>query len=215
MPLPLMPKATAVWLVDNTGLSFEQVAAFCGLHPLEVQGIADGEVAVGIQGMDPVLSGELTREEIKRCEADPTARLATAKNDLPQPTKRTKGPRYTPVAKRQDKPDGIYWLVRHHPELKDSQIARLIGTTKTTIQAVRERSHWNSPNIRPRDPVLLGLCSQGDLNAAVEKARRAAERAGITLPQAEQHHEEPAPQREPSSNPFSLENFGLPKSGND
>jgi hypothetical protein len=208
-----MPKATAVWLIDNTSLSFEQVAEFCGLHPLEVQGIADGEVAVGIQGMDPVVSGELTRDEIKRCEADPSARLDTAKSGLPQPTKRTKGPRYTPVAKRQDKPDGIYWLVRHHPELKDSQIARLIGTTKTTIQAVRERSHWNSPNIRPRDPVLLGLCSQGDLNAAVEKARRAAEKAGITLPQPEHAQEEqPAPQREPSSNPFSLENFGLPKS---
>ena len=214
MPLPLMPKATAVWLVDNTSLSFDQVAAFCGLHPLEVQGIADGEVAVGIQGMDPVTSGELTRAEIERCEADPTAHLATAKSNLPQPTKRTKGPRYTPVAKRQDKPDGIYWLVRHHPELKDSQVARLIGTTKTTIQAVRERSHWNSPNIRPRDPVLLGLCSQGDLNAAVEKARRAAEKAGITLPKPEIEHEEPtAPAREPSDNPFSLENFGLPKSG--
>jgi len=213
MALPLMPKATAVWLIDNSSLSFEQVAEFCGLHPLEVQGIADGEVAVGIQGMDPVVSGELTRDEIKRCEADPSARLDTAKSGLPQPTKRTKGPRYTPVAKRQDKPDGIYWLVRHHPELKDSQIARLIGTTKTTIQAVRERSHWNSPNIRPRDPVLLGLCSQGDLNAAVEKARRAAEKAGITLPQPEHAPEEqPAPQREPSSNPFSLENFGLPKS---
>ena len=215
MALPLMPKATAVWLIDNTSLSFEQVAEFCGLHPLEVQGIADGEVAVGIQGMDPVVSGELTRDEIKRCEADPSARLTMAKSGLPQPTKRTKGPRYTPVAKRQDKPDGIYWLVRHHPELKDSQIARLIGTTKTTIQAVRERSHWNSPNIRPRDPVLLGLCSQGDLNAAVEKARRAAEKAGITLPQPEHAPEEPAaPQREPSSNPFSLENFGLPKSSN-
>jgi hypothetical protein len=206
-----MPKATAVWLVDNTGLTFEQVAEFCGLHPLEVQGIADGEVAVGIQGMDPVTSGELTREEIVRCEGDPTARLATAKSNLPQPSKRTKGPRYTPVAKRQDKPDGISWLVRHHPELKDSQIARLIGTTKTTIQAVRERTHWNSPNIRPRDPVLLGLCSQIDLNAAVEKARRAAEKAGITLPKPEVEHE-PAPAREPSDNPFSLENFGLPKS---
>lgn len=216
MPLPLMPKATAVWLIDNTSLSFEQVAQFCGLHPLEVQGIADGEVATGIQGMDPVLSGELTRDEITRCEADPSAKLSTAKSDLPQPTKRTKGPRYTPVAKRQDKPDGIYWLVRHHPELKDSQIARLIGTTKTTIQAVRERSHWNSQNIRPRDPVLLGLCSQIDLNAAVEKARRAAEKAGITLPKPEGVEEEPpAPQREPSSNPFSLENFGLPKTGND
>jgi hypothetical protein len=206
-----MPKATAVWLVDNTGLTFEQVAEFCGLHPLEVQGIADGEVAIGIQGMDPVTSGELTREEIVRCEGDPTARLATAKSNLPQPSKRTKGPRYTPVAKRQDKPDGISWLVRHHPELKDSQIARLIGTTKTTIQAVRERTHWNSPNIRPRDPVLLGLCSQIDLNAAVEKARRAAEKAGITLPKPEVEHEQ-APAREPSDNPFSLENFGLPKS---
>ncbi|MPZ09501.1 MAG: DUF1013 domain-containing protein [Kiloniellaceae bacterium] len=211
MSLPLMPKATAVWLVDNTGLTFEQVAEFCGLHPLEVQGIADGEVAVGIQGMDPVTSGELTREEIVRCEGDSTARLATAKSNLPQPSKRTKGPRYTPVAKRQDKPDGISWLVRHHPELKDSQIARLIGTTKTTIQAVRERTHWNSPNIRPRDPVLLGLCSQIDLNAAVEKARRAAEKAGITLPKPEVEHEQ-APAREPSDNPFSLENFGLPKS---
>lgn len=214
MPLPLMPKATAVWLIENTSLTFEQVAEFCGLHPLEVQGIADGEVAVGIQGMDPVLAGELTREEIKRCEADPSARLQMAKTDLPQPTKRAKGPRYTPVAKRQDKPDGIAWLVRHHPELKDSQIARLIGTTKTTIQAVRDRTHWNSQNIRPRDPVLLGLCSQSDLNAAVEKARRAAERAGIALPRAEQAQEEPA-QREASSNPFSLENFGLPKTGND
>jgi uncharacterized protein len=216
MPLPLMPKATAVWLIDNTSLSFDQVAAFCGLHPLEVQGIADGEVAVGIQGMDPIVSGELTRAEIERCEGDASARLSMAKNDLPQPSKRTKGPRYTPVAKRQDKPDGIAWLVRHHPELKDSQVARLIGTTKTTIQAVRERSHWNSQNIRPRDPVLLGLCSQVDLNAAVEKARRAAERAGITLPQPQIEPEQPvAAEREPSDNPFSLENFGLPKTGND
>ena len=217
MSLPLMPKATAVWLIDNSSLSFDQVAEFCGLHPLEVQGIADGEVAVGIQGMDPVLAGELTREEIKRCEGDPAARLVMAKSDLPQPSKRTKGPRYTPVAKRQDKPDGIAWLVRHHPELKDSQVARLIGTTKTTIQAVRDRSHWNSPNIRPRDPVLLGLCSQVDLNAAVEKARKAAEKAGITLPkpEAEAAEEAPAPAREPASDPFALENFGLPKSGGD
>jgi hypothetical protein len=210
-----MPKATAVWLVDNTSLSFDQVAAFCGLHPLEVQGIADGEVAVGIQGMDPVVSGELTRAEIERCEADHTAQLATAKSSLPQPSKRTKGPRYTPVAKRQDKPDGIYWLVRHHPELKDSQVARLIGTTKTTIQAVRERTHWNSPNIRPRDPVLLGLCSQVDLNAAVEKARRAAEKAGITLPKPEGEVEEPVVHASATAyDPFALANFGLPsKSG--
>ena len=178
MSLPLMPKATAVWLVDNTSLSFKQIADFCGLHHLEVQGIADGEVAIGIQGMDPISHGELTRDELTRCEADPSAKLKLAKRDLPEPAKRTKGPRYTPVAKRQDKPDGIAWLVRHHPELKDSQISKLIGTTKTTIQSIRDRSHWNSPNIRPRDPVLLGLCNQGDLNAAVEKARKAAEKAG-------------------------------------
>ena len=215
MSLPLMPKATAVWLIDNTGLTFEQIADFCGLHMLEVQGIADGEVAMGIQGMDPVTAGELTREEIVRCEADPKTRLAPAKSDLPQPVKRTKGPRYTPVAKRQDKPDGIAWLVRHHPELKDSQIARLIGTTKTTIQAVRERTHWNSPNIRPRDPVLLGLCGQVDLSAAVEKARKAAEKAGITLPKPDVPDEAPPPPpSEPSDNPFSLENFGLPKNTN-
>lgn len=215
MSLPLMPKATAVWLIDNTGLSFDQIADFCGLHMLEIQGIADGEVAMGIQGMDPVTSGELTRDEIVRCEADPKAKLKAAKSDLPQPVKRTKGPRYTPVAKRQDKPDGIAWLVRHHPELKDSQIARLIGTTKTTIQAVRERTHWNSPNIRPRDPVLLGLCGQVDLNAAIEKARKAAEKAGITLPKPEIEPEAPPPMpSEPSDNPFSLENFGLPKGGN-
>jgi len=182
MAHPLMPKATAVWLIENTSLSFEQIADFCGLHPLEVQGIADDEVSTGIQGLDPVIRNQVTREEIERCQNDPSARLKMATQDLPQPAKRTKGPRYTPVAKRQDKPDGIAWLVRHHPELKDSQVAKLIGTTKNTIQAVRERTHWNSPNIRPRDPVLLGLCSQTDLNQAVEKARRVAARAGITLP---------------------------------
>ncbi|HSR73192.1 MAG TPA: cell cycle transcriptional regulator TrcR, partial [Kiloniellales bacterium] len=190
MAQPLMPKATAVWLVENTALTFDQIAEFCGLHPLEVQGIADGEVAIGIQGLDPVARNQLTRDEIARCEKNPSARLKMAKQDLPKPMKRTKGPRYTPVAKRQDKPDGIAWLLRHHPELKDSQIARLIGTTKTTIQAVRERTHWNSPNIRPRDPVLLGLCGQSDLNQAVERARKAAARAGVKLPEA------PAPQPE-------------------
>jgi hypothetical protein len=173
---PMMPKATAVWLIENTSLSFQQVAEFCGLHPLEVQGIADGEVAKGIQGLDPTLNNQLTKEEIQRCEGDPAARLNMKKVDLPQPVKRTKGPRYTPVAKRQDKPDGVAYLLRHFPELKDAQISKLIGTTKATIQAIRERTHWNSPNIRPRDPVLLGLCSQTELNAAVEKARRAKER---------------------------------------
>ncbi|SMF32061.1 hypothetical protein SAMN06265365_1117 [Tistlia consotensis] len=192
--LPLMPKATAVWLVDNTSLTFEQIAAFCGLHPLEVQGIADGEVAGGIQGMDPVASNTLTKEEIARCEQDPATRLKMAKRDLPEPAKRTKGPRYTPVAKRQDKPDGIAWLLRNHPELKDSQVSKLIGTTKTTIQAVRERTHWNSSNIRPRDPVLLGLCSQTELNASVLRARKAAERAGEPIPQPE-----PMPEIEPEA----------------
>ncbi|MFQ6016670.1 MAG: DUF1013 domain-containing protein [Kiloniellaceae bacterium] len=184
MAQPLMPKATAVWLVDNTSLTFEQIAEFCALHPLEVQGIADGEVAVGIQGLDPIANSQLTKEEIERCQADPSARLKLAEQDLPQPAKRTKGPRYTPVAKRQDKPDGIAWLLRQHPELKDSQIAKLIGTTKNTIQSVRDRSHWNSPNIRPRDPVLLGLCSQADLNQAVRKAEKAAEKAGAEVPAA-------------------------------
>ncbi len=203
MAQPLMPKATAVWLVDNTSLTFEQIAEFCGLHPLEVQGIADGEVATGIQGMDPIANSQLTKAEIDRCEKDPSARLKLLRKDLPEPAKRTKGPRYTPVAKRQDKPDGISWLLRHHPELKDSQIAKLIGTTKTTISAIRERTHWNSPNIRPRDPVLLGLCSQVDLNAAVEKARKTAAKSGETPPK---------PQPEPAASP--LAGFGLPGDNN-
>ena len=177
MAVPLMPKATAVWLVENTSLTFEQIADFCGLHPLEVQGIADGEVAIGIVGLDPALNGQLTREEILRCEADPAARLKMAKHDIPLPAPRTKGPRYTPVSKRQDKPDAVAWLVRHHPELTDAQISKLIGTTKQTIAAVRDRTHWNSPNLRPRDPVLLGLCSQNDLNNAVLRARKAQEKA--------------------------------------
>lgn len=170
----LMPKATAVWLVENTALTFEQIGAFCNLHPLEVQGIADGEVAVGIVGLDPTGNGQLTKEELQRCEADPSARLNLARVTIPLPVTRTKGPRYTPISKRQDKPDAVAWLVRHHPELSDAQISRLIGTTKQTIAAVRDRSHWNSANLRPRDPVLLGLCSQTDLNAAIIKARKAA-----------------------------------------
>ncbi len=182
MANPLMPKATAVWLVENTALTFEQISEFCGLHILEVQGIADGEVAAGIQGFDPMANSQLTKVEIERCQGDPDARLEMVQQDLPKPAKRTKGPRYTPVAKRQDKPDGIAWLLRHHPEIRDSQIAKLIGTTKTTIQAVRERSHWNSTNIRPRDPVLLGLCAQSELNAAVERAEKAATRAGTAAP---------------------------------
>lgn len=204
--LPLMPKATAVWLIDNTTLSFEQIAEFCGLHPLEVQGIADGEVATGIQGLDPINNHELTREEIERCEGDTSARLRAAKTDLPQPKRRTKGPRYTPVAKRQDKPDAIAWLLRHHPELKDSQIVKLVGTTKNTIAAVRDRTHWNTPNIRPRDPVLLGLCNQTDLNAAVERARKAAEKAGIKIPEPQV---EPVPETPEEVSDSPLAAFGL------
>ncbi|HET6347124.1 MAG TPA: cell cycle transcriptional regulator TrcR, partial [Myxococcota bacterium] len=189
----LMPKATAVWLVENTTLTFEQVAAFCGLHPLEVQGIADGEVAIGIVGLDPTMNGQLTKEEIVRCEADKAARLTMAKHDIPLPAPRTKGPRYTPVSKRQDKPDAVAWLVRHHPELTDAQISKLIGTTKQTIAAVRDRTHWNSPNLRPRDPVLLGLCTQSDLNSAVLKARKALEKATGTRPAAPPAEEPPPP----------------------
>jgi len=180
----LMPKATAVWLVNNTTLTFEQIAAFCELHSLEVQGIADGEVAIGIVGLDPTLNGQLTKEEIARCEADPTARLKMEKPSIPLPAPRTKGPRYTPVAKRQDKPDAVAWLVRHHPELTDAQISKLIGTTKQTIAAVRDRSHWNFANLRPRDPVLLGLCTQSDLNAAVLRARKALEKSAASKEEA-------------------------------
>ena len=180
----LMPKATAVWLVENTTLNFDQIADFCELHALEVQGIADGEVAMGIVGLDPTLNGQLTREEIARCEADPTQRLKMAKVDIPLPAPRTKGPRYTPVAKRQDKPDAVAWLIRHHPELSDGQISKLIGTTKQTIAAVRDRSHWNFANLRPRDPVLLGLCSQTDLNAAVLRARKSMAKTTATAEQA-------------------------------
>lgn len=180
MALPLMPKATAVWLVENTALSFEQIAAFCGLHSLEVQAIADGEVAVGMVGLDPVANGQLTKGEIERCEANPDLRLKLLVPDLPLPVTRSKGPRYTPITKRGDKPDAISWLVKHHPELSDAQICRLIGTTKPTIAAVREKSHWNAANIKPRNPVLLGLCSQRELEEALALAIR---RGGTPLPQ--------------------------------
>lgn len=187
MTTPLMPKATAVWLVDNTTLSFRQIAEFCGMHELEVQAIADGEVAAGIVGADPVGNGQLTREEIQRAEADPSATLKLAKNDRPIPVSRPKGPRYTPVAKRQDRPDAIAWLLKNHPELSDAQITKLIGTTKATISAIRDRTHWNAPNLKPRDPVTLGLCSMADLHAAIDRARRKAARngqsiAGVELP---------------------------------
>jgi uncharacterized protein len=183
---PLMPKATAVWLVDNTSLSFDQVADFCKLHPLEVKAIADGDAAQGIKGADPILTGQLTRDEIAKAEADPEHRLvlARAKVRVPEPTTRKKGPRYTPVSRRQDRPNAILWLVRNHPELKDSQIMRLVGTTKTTILGIRERTHWNAASLTPLDPVTLGLCSQIDLDFEVERASKekpAPAESGVTL----------------------------------
>ena len=178
MALPLMPKATAVWLVENTSLTFEQIAAFCGLHSLEVQAIADGEVAVGMVGLDPVANGQLTKAEIERCERNQDLRLKLLVPDLPLPAARSKGPRYTPITKRGDKPDAIAWLLKHHPELSDAQLCRLIGTTKPTIAAVRDRTHWNAPNIKPRNPVLLGLCTQRELEEALALAVR---RGGVPL----------------------------------
>jgi len=174
---PLMPKATAVWLVENTSLTFEQIAAFCGLHVLEVKGIADGDVAQGIKGLDPVTSGQLTREEIETAERDPghELHLAEPKVTVPQ-TPAKKGPRYTPVSRRHDRPNAVLWLLRNHAELKDSQIMRLVGTTKPTITQIRDRTHWNSPNLTPQDPVTLGLCSQIDLDNEVKKAARRLER---------------------------------------
>ena len=175
---PLMPKATAVWLVDNTSLTFEQIAEFCGLHPLEVKGIADEDVAKGIKGQDPIAAGQLTREQIERAENDPAVRLKMAppKHKMPA-IKQKKAPRYTPVSKRQDKPDAVYWILRNHPEFTDTDIIKLIGTTKATIQKIRERSHWNATNIKAVDPVTLGLCSQLELDLAVTRANVKRERA--------------------------------------
>src|SRR5580693_4613981 len=181
MTLPLMPKATAVWLIEKTALTFTQIADFCGMHPLEVQAIADGEVAQGIVGYDPVANNQLTTAEIRRCEADPNARLKLSATTLPAP-KRLRGSRYTPVAKRNDRPDAIAFLLRNYPHLTEPQVAKLLGTTKETIQKVRERSHWNSGNIKPRDPVILGLCSQADLYAAILSANERLEREGHAVP---------------------------------
>jgi uncharacterized protein len=172
MAMPLMPKATAVWLVENTSLTFDQVGEFCGLHPLEVQAIADGEVAVQMQGLDPIAAGQLTLEEIERCQKDPSARLKLSAEAVPVSIVKHRGPRYTPIAKRQDKPDAIAWLLKSHPELSDGQISKLVGTTKPTIAAVRDRTHWNTPNIKPRHPVALGLCTMQELDAAVARANR-------------------------------------------
>ena len=175
MTNPLMPKATAVWLVENTALSFEQIADFCGLHALEVNAIADDEVVFGMQGMNPVSAGELTLDEIERCQVDPTARLNPAPTRTPVAKK--KSARYTPVSKRQDRPDAIAWLLKNYPELSDAQISKLIGTTKPTINAIRDRSHWNTSNIKAQNPVSLGLCAADELEKVVAIARA---RAGTT-----------------------------------
>ena len=209
---PLMPKATAVWLVENTSLAFEQIAEFCGLHVLEVKGIADGDVAQGIKGLDPVTSNQLSREEIERAEKDHShkLKLAEPKVAIPEAAPK-KGPRYTPVSRRHDRPNAVLWLLKNHPELKDSQLMRLVGTTKPTIAQIRDRTHWNSPSLVPQDPVTLGLCSQIDLDAEVKKAARRIERerkeaqkglarGGTLLPTEETTAEaEEAPSHQPTT----------------
>jgi len=188
---PLMPKATAVWLVENTTLTFDQIADFCKLHPLEVKGIADGEVAQGIKGLDPITSNQITRDEIEAGQKDPEHKLKRAETSIviPEPKQKKKGPRYTPVSKRQDRPNAILWLVRNHPELKDAQIMRLVGTTKSTIEAVRNRTHWNAQTLQPLDPVTLGLTSQIDLDREVQRAAKekpaVAEAHSTLLPASE------------------------------
>ncbi|HRO31790.1 MAG TPA: DUF1013 domain-containing protein [Brevundimonas sp.] len=196
----LMPKATAVWLVDNTSLTFEQIADFCGLHPLEVRGIADGDVARDIRGADPLVNGQLTRDELDKAHADSNYRMKAVVSrhaELLKPTKT--GPKYTPVSRRQDRPDAIAWFVRHHPEVTDAQIAKLLGTTKATIESVRNRTHWNSPNIKPVDPVTLGLVGQLQLDevvkkAAEKKAKDDAKRGGPTLDAAAEEAVEAEPE---------------------
>jgi len=197
MALPILPKATAVWLVENTALSFIQIAEFCGLHELEIQAIADGDVGMGMQGKDPIEHGQLTKDELERCQADTTARLVLAKSTNPLPKARGKGARYTPVSKRQDRPDGIAWLLKHHPELQDVHISKLLGTTKPTIKAIREKSHWNSTNITTRNPVTLGLCTEADLEKYVVIARGRA--AKLAAKAAEAASPTPAPAKETAS----------------
>ena len=174
MTLPLMPQATAVWLIENTALSFQQVGDFCGLHVLEVQGIADEEAAYSIKAKNPITSGELTTDNIKECEKDNTKPLVLAKVSTTISSKKKKAPRYTPLSRRQDRPNAIAWIIKFHPEMSDGQISRLIGTTKHTITQIRERSHWNISNVSPKDPVMLGLCKQNELAGAITKARRSS-----------------------------------------
>tara|TARA_B100000686_G_scaffold150983_1_gene158257 strand:+ start:67 stop:699 length:633 start_codon:yes stop_codon:yes gene_type:complete len=178
MNIPLMPKATAIWLVENTSLSFRQIANFCGMHELEIKGIADGEVGAGIKGLNPITNNQLTKEEIDRCSNDSDLKLQIITNEISAKTEQSKKKKkYTPLSKRQDRPDAVYWLIRNHPELKDSQVARLVGSTKSTIDAIKNRTHWNMANIRPQDPIGLGLCKQIELDEAIAKAERSMKRA--------------------------------------
>ncbi|MEP5762056.1 MAG: cell cycle transcriptional regulator TrcR [Litoreibacter sp.] len=181
MALPIMAKATAVWLVDNTTLTFKQIADFCGLHDLEVQGIADGDVAAGVKGFDPISNNQLTQEEIEKAEGDKRYRLNLKHYAAAVGEEVRRGPRYTPLSKRQDRPASILWLVKFHPELSDGQVSKLVGTTKPTINAIRERTHWNISNIQPIDPVALGLCKQSELDAAVQKANAKRAKEGNVM----------------------------------
>ena len=216
MAKPIMAKATAVWLVDNTTLTFRQIAEFCELHELEVQGIADGDVATGVKGFDPISNNQLTQDEITAAEKDPKHNLALKFNAAAVGEEKRRGPRYTPLSKRQDRPASILWLVKFHPELTDGQIGKLIGTTKPTIQALRERTHWNINNIQPIDPVALGLCKQSELDAIVQKAAAKKIAAGEVmsdderrkLVSTEQSLEMPAEPKMPSSI-SGLETFTL------
>ena len=206
---PLMPKATAVWLVENTSLTFDQIAEFCKLHPLEVKGIADGEVATGIKGYDPISTGQLTREEIAAAEQDPDHRLHLSTSKVRTPEfKKPRGARYTPLSRRHDRPNAVLWLLRNHPELKDAQIMRLVGTTKHTLQAIRERTHWNSANLQPMDPVTLGLCSQIDLDFEVNRAAKERPRSRTIAARRWCRRRSPPPG--PFAPSSQLEVFGVP-----
>ncbi|MCK4945968.1 MAG: DUF1013 domain-containing protein [Alphaproteobacteria bacterium] len=198
MTFPLMPKATAAWLVDNTALTFDQIAEFCGLHPLEVQALADGDVNSGIMGTSPILSGELTTEELARCEKNTNAKLKMCKTDLPKPRARSKGPRYTPVTKRAEKPGAVLFLIKKYPELADVQVARLVGSTKPTVDAIRNKTHASSSSLKPVDPISIGLCTNDEINKAIKKAQRRTERLSKTTetvtPEPEQNKDETPPQ---------------------
>ncbi len=206
MNLPLMPKATAIWLVENTSLTFKQIASFCGMHELEIKGIADGEVGAGIKGLNPITNNQLTKEEIERCSDDSDSDLQIIENEISAKTEQSKKKKkYTPLSKRQDRPDAVYWLIRNHPELKDSQVARLVGSTKSTIDAIRNRTHWNMANIRPQDPIGLGLCRQIELDEAIAKAERSIQRAQKKKEKEEREHLAQANEVDQESTPASIE----------